>query len=272
MTLATTRDANTVSRPGPQHAAAVFAVISVGAQIAYPLVSESAKLQLSRITVICFALASFVHVANTYGLAVLVRFLTIALGVGLVAEVVGVNTGFPFGRYSYTGRLSPELAGAAVLVPFAWAMMAWPALLAGRRTPHPVLVGSALLVSWDLFLDPQMVRDGNWTWAPSRWPTIIGIPVSNYLGWTFTAAVMLSLLHRWIPAIAVPAPNPVAQGGLSVPFALLGWTWFSETLGHLVFFHRPAVAGIGGSVMGAVLVYVLWCSASDRDRDRGATC
>ena len=48
----------------------------------------------------------------------------VAGGGGLIAEAVGVATGIPFGRYTYTGTLGPEVLGVPVIVPMAWVMMA----------------------------------------------------------------------------------------------------------------------------------------------------
>ena len=58
--------------------------------------------------------------------------LGVAGGLGLVAEAVGVRTGYPFGGYDYTGTLGAEVLGVPVLVPLAWTMMAWPALVVAR--------------------------------------------------------------------------------------------------------------------------------------------
>ena len=53
-----------------------------------------------------------------------------------------------------------------LVVLFAWTMMAYPALIAARRIARGwvFLYGGAILMGWDLFLDPQMVAAGRWTW------------------------------------------------------------------------------------------------------------
>src|SRR5690242_15259496 len=57
---------------------------------------------------------------------------------GFAAELAGVATGRPFGRYAYSDKLGPRVAGVPLLAAAAWAMMARPAwvtagLLARRR-------------------------------------------------------------------------------------------------------------------------------------------
>ena len=128
----------------------------------------------------------------------------------------------------------------------------WPAFLAGRRSGRWVgaVVGALILTTWDLFLDPQMVRDGHWFWRPTSWPTLHAIPLSNMLGWFGVALAMLAVLRFLVPAGTV---RNASAAHLAVPYALLAWTWFSETFGHLVFFHRPSVALVGGVAMALAL-------------------
>ena len=56
------------------------------------------------------------------------------------------------------------------MIPLAWTWMAWPAWLVAGGAGAPaaaarVAVAALGLAAWDLFLDPQMVAEGYWTWA-----------------------------------------------------------------------------------------------------------
>ena len=89
---------------------------------------------------------------------------------GFAVEALGVATGFPFGRYAYGAALGPTLLGVPLVIPLAWTWMAWPAwIAAGHLTGHSAAPGGRSaavgLAAWDLFLDPQMVAEGYWTWA-----------------------------------------------------------------------------------------------------------
>ena len=82
-----------------------------------------------------------------------------------------IGTGVPFGRYEYTGRLQPAVAGVPVAVPLAWWGMAVPArevahaALVHQSTPgRRIVLGAVALTAWDLFLDPQMTGEGYWRW------------------------------------------------------------------------------------------------------------
>lgn len=231
-------------------------------QISYPLLSGPALRLSTVVTVLLFAAASLAHAAAGYGLRTAAVLLVVGGGIGLLAETAGVHTGVPFGTYSYADSLGAKVLGVPVVVPLAWTMMAWPCLLLGRRLAARrsglrrrvvvALTGGLTLAGWDLYLDPQMVAAGHWTWRfpDPGLPGVPGIPLTNYAGWVLVALVMVSTLD------AVTGPRPDATAGAPVhpdlvPAALLGWTWLGSGLANLAFFDRPAVAGYGLLAMGA---------------------
>ncbi|PSO52868.1 MAG: carotene biosynthesis protein, partial [Actinobacteria bacterium QS_5_72_10] len=133
------------------------------------MVDGAARDRLAIAVVALFAAASLAHAAARRGVAFAGWLLAVAGGVGMGAELIGVATGWPFGEYRYTGALGPHVAGVTVVVPLAWTMMAYPALVVARHVTQRPVAGVALaawaLTAWDLFLDPQMVADGAWRWA-----------------------------------------------------------------------------------------------------------
>jgi putative membrane protein len=219
---------------------ALLAGLVVLLQVAYPLVHGTARDRLTVTTVVAFFLASSAHALQQRGAGWLGRFLLVTVGGGLAVEVVGVATGFPFGGYEYGDGLGWALLGVPVVVPLAWAMFAYPAHCAGVRLGHPVLAVGWALASWDLFLDPQMVREGYWSWDDPS-PGINGIPLTNHLAWLVVALLMAALL-------------PARRADDRVPLALLLWTWASSVLANLAFFGRPGVALAGGLAMAVVAV------------------
>lgn len=256
--------------------AAILAGATVLAQISYPLLSGE-PLRISTITtVLLFATASLAHAAASHGPGSALRLLTVAGGVGLLAEAVGVTVGVPFGGYAYAGTLGPAVLGVPLLVPLAWTMMAYPCLLLGRRLAPAVPavpagtrrravavgLGAWTLAAWDLYLDPQMVAAGHWSWhdpTPAL-PGVPGIPLSNYAGWLIVAVAITSTLDR-----ALPEPDDVRAE--AVPATLLAWTWLGSALGNLVFFDRPAVAGYGVLAMGVTTLPYLRQVAGGRATD-----
>jgi putative membrane protein len=255
---ATPQDA-TARRRSADAVPAVLAAGAVLAQVAYPLLDgpgrASAALTGATIAaVLLFCAASVAHAGLTLGPRAAATLVAVAGGAGLLAESVGVSTGYPFGEYAYAGTLGPQLLGVPLLVPLAWTMMAYPTLLAGRllagaRSWAAPLLAAWALASWDLFLDPQMVAAGHWTWAfpDPGLPGVDGIPLTNFAGWLAVAFLLQVGLHVLLPA----APGPRAAGG-TVPFVLLAWTWLGSTLANAVFFDRPGVAAWGFVAMGLV--------------------
>lgn len=226
----------------------VLASCGVLSQIAFPL-TGGGTLPLTIATVGFLAAAALTHALVRYGAAAAATLLLVAGGGGLLAEVVGVHTGVPFGDYAYSGTLGWQPLGVPAVVPMAWVMMAWPALHVGRLLATGALarvaVGAFALTAWDLFLDPQMVDAGHWAWAnPSpHLPGVEGIPLTNFAGWLLVSFLVVGLLDRLVPRLD---PTPV------VPLAVYLWTYFSSVLAHAVFFGRPPVALVGGLVMALV--------------------
>ncbi|WP_084263216.1 carotenoid biosynthesis protein [Actinomadura formosensis] len=174
-----------------------------------------------------------------------------AVAVGYAAEWIGVRTGFPFGEYSYTSLLWPQPGGVPVIVAVAWGGMGLAAhAVATVIVPEGGLkrwaAGAAALTAWDLFLDPQMLRLGLWTWqdaGPYR-----GVPVSNFVGW-----LAVSLLVMGVIDMIVGRAGKAASGGL---VAIYGVMAAMETLAFAAVFEPPdrVVAVAGGAAMGTFAV------------------
>jgi uncharacterized membrane protein len=174
----------------------------------------------------------------------------------LAVERFGTSTGLPFGRYGYTDRLPPRVAGVPVAVPLAWFAMALPSRavaerLLGERSPAAarVAAGSALLTAWDLFLDPQMTAEGYWRWErPGKYR---GVPLGNYAGWLVTSAAVQGLLETLLPACA-------PRTGTSDLAAVYAWMAVMSTVGFAVFFGDPLVALVGGAAMVPPALAAFW--------------
>jgi len=227
-----------------------LALTTVLLEIGYPLTSGHHRDVLTVLTVVAFFLASASHAAIHRGLGWAAGLVLLTAGMGLLAEAVGTATGWPFGHYTYANTLGHKAFGVPLVIPLAWSMMAYPALLLGRRLSGSrvtaALLGGWTLASWDLFLDPQMVAAGHWRWSRVRHalPGAPHVPVSNYLGWLAVAVVLLGLLQL--------LPRRAADD--RAPAGLLLWTYASSVLGNAAFFGRPLTALLGGVGMGVVVL------------------
>ncbi len=239
------------------------ALLTVALQIPYPLVSDDMQRVLTISSVLSFSLASVLHAFDSRGVRAAAALVVVCVGGGVLAEAVGWRTGVPFGNYRYNDTLGVKVLGVPVVVAMAWAMMGWLALLGGRRVVEQLglagsksmvvvaVMGSLVLVTWDLFLDPQMVDAGHWRWLSTPGPSLHGIPVVNSVGWFIVGIVMVGALQ-----FLVPVERRIGRSD-AVAWLLLGWTWFSECFAHIVFFGRPWVGAIGGIAMSAVLLVVV---------------
>lgn len=226
--------------------------LTVLSQILWVLVSGHVRDLFTVGGVVAFFLASLTHALATQTPAWVLRFFGLTLFFGWAIEAVGTATGFPFGAYYYDDRLGPHVGAVPWLIPLAWAMMSYPAYLAAtcafRSRPLRVVVAAAILAAWDLFLDPQMVSEGHWSFTHPQpdLPGVPGIPLSNFAGWAVAALVLMTLIDL---VARSPLPAPPA----SPPFVLLTWVYLSNILANAVFFGRPAVAVIGAVGMGIPL-------------------
>jgi uncharacterized membrane protein len=233
-----------------------LAVAAVLAQILYPLVEGDARDANTLLTVLLFSGASLSHALIHRGWRLALGCVAVFAGGGLLVELVGVATGFPFGSYTYSDRLGPMVGEVPLIIPLAWSMLGYPALVLARTiTSSPWLgisVGAGALAAWDLYLDPQMVAEGYWQWFGTG-PHLIGtVPATNYLAWLGTAWLMMAglwpLTRQW---------STRAQDD-HVPLALYAWTWLGSLIAHVFFFDLPQSALYGGVGMGLFVGLLAW--------------
>ncbi len=221
-------------------------------QISYPLIEDETLRIVTITTVLVGALVAVVHGHLSYGFKYSSRYLPIAFAFGLGIEVLGVHTGWPFGVYEYDASLGEQLFGVPLVVPFAWVMMVHPCLCAARRIAGKwvFLYGGALLMAWDLFLDPLMVGAGRWTWevTGAHAPFTPDIPMSNPFGWLLAGIVISGLLNK-----VLPQERRKEGASLRAVDAVPLWTLFGGFVGNLFFFDRPGLAFFATAVRGAIL-------------------
>ncbi len=137
---------------------------------------------------------------------------------GFIAEAVGVHSGFPFGRYEYTGALRPQIFGVPLVMFAAWmALIAYvKAILAEFRFPPwlAAIIAGLWMTAIDLVIDPLAAGELNyWRWIDAG--GYYGVPAQNFLGWF---AVSLCVFGAIDLIDGKPGrPNPWARAiGLSI--------------------------------------------------------
>ncbi len=170
--------------------------------------------------------------------------LAVALLFGLGIEWLGSRTGIPFGAYDYTAP-GPTIVGVPLLVPLGWWAFTMIAVSAAPRLARWAdvrLVAPAVLVAWDLGLDPLMVAEGFWRFERGAF---YGVPWSNFLGWYLSGVVLVTLLVALEPRLR-DLRSPDLRTIFVVQGMLMG--------GGLVFFGLAGAAPWAVAAMAAVVV------------------
>lgn len=160
--------------------------------------------------------------------------------VSLASELMGTTYGIPFGAYSYTSLLGIKwFDRVPLLIPLSWFTMSWACWIVARqrvRGARAVLLGTALLVAWDLLLDPAMSKvTSYWVWGEAG--SYYDMPWSNLVGWGVTGLVLFIILNkvtpdprgRWSFSSAVYLIN----FALPLGFCLLNRYWLAAVAGPL---------------------------------------
>lgn len=221
-------------------------------QIPYPLLDGRALEILTLLTVYSGAAAMLIHASMSFGNKFALTYLGITALFALVIESIGVNTGWPFGIYEYSKTLGLFIFDVPLVVLFAWTMMAYPALIAARRVAGGwvFLYGGAILMGWDLFLDPQMVTAGRWTWevTGAAFPFAPEIPLSNPFGWLLSGLTLIAILHFILPT----ERRKEAPSTLVVDI-YLAWSLIGGFVAQFFFFGRQGLALVALLIYGAIL-------------------
>lgn len=149
------------------------------------------------------------------------------IGIGAVAEIVGLFTGFPFGRYEYTDRWVPTVPLGMghrfpLLLPLAWLMMVGGSFLFVSQfwKDWRLVLGTAILAA---AIDVPMERAmtdvlGYWKWIPPG--PLYGAPFLNTVGWVLVGGLAAIGLRR---VTAVPGSSR-----LVLPFfcGFVAWNGF----------------------------------------------
>lgn len=245
-----------------------LAACAIGAQIVYPLVNGGVRDLVTVAVVVFLAATALTHAVVARGAVWATVMFFATAGLGLASEIVGTETGFPYGSYFYaTGRLGPDVFDVPAVVPLAWTAGFYPIwcavsfVLRGRHSSTGKSVGRVTLtaigmVGWDLYLDTQMVTDGQWTWTSpiAGLPGLPSIPLSNYLGWFLVSLVMASIVEGARRLLHRTSVETTAVSD-TVPLVIFMWTWLGSALAHAVLLEGPELrysAVYGFAAMGVV--------------------
>ena len=115
------------------------------------------------------------------------------MGYGL--EVLGVNTGYPFGDYSYGEAFGWRWMGTPFLIGLNWWILAYAGAMI-CRTLTPILWLNALICGIlitliDFILEPVAISLNFWSWSGGN------IPIQNYLTWFVCIMLFSWAIYRF---------------------------------------------------------------------------
>jgi putative membrane protein len=189
-------------------------------------------------------LASFLFIAIVnFGLRTTLLFTVLTYAVSLACEWSSVHNGFPFGLYHYNDATRAReiwVFGVPFMDSLSFTFLAFAsytvALLLSsplyrrgtdlrildtweiRGAPRVWLMAALFMVMVDMVVDPLSVLGDRWFLGKIFWydppGPHFGVPISNYLGWYFVAAITIAIF-QWLdatlnrgatkPACSIPA-------------------------------------------------------------------
>lgn len=118
-------------------------------------------------------------------------------------ELIGVQTGLPYGEFAYLIDLGPMLFGDVPLgLPIFFLPLVLNSyllvllLLGSRATATGLRLGGtlAMVMAMDLVLDPGAVSLGFWGYVEGG--SYYGVPASNFAGWLLSGAISVWVFDR----------------------------------------------------------------------------
>lgn len=169
-----------------------FGIIACSIDIFKPLFEIGTPYHLILINVFLFYDAKIWNTA--FALCLLFAFF-----LGMISEIIGINTGLLFGDYHYTDALGYSVFGVPLLIGLTWTGTAYAcnSLIQQNYFPklfRPVLA-SLLMVAFDIVLEQFATRIPLWQWAEGK------IPMYNYFCW-FVIGLVISYVFQLFSKIS----------------------------------------------------------------------
>jgi bisanhydrobacterioruberin hydratase len=138
-------------------------------------------------------------------------FLAACFILGIIVEVIGINTGFLFGDYSYGNVLGPKIKNVPLLIGLNWFLIIYCCGISIHtllmkainriaadtgKTPiamkalSVIIDGATLAVFFDWLMEPVAVKLGYWVWNGDG-----SIPMFNYICWFIISLLLLMVFH-----------------------------------------------------------------------------
>ena len=124
--------------------------------------------------------------------------------IGMLVELIGVNTGMLFGTYHYGGNLGTKFFGVPFLIGINWVVLTFlTASIAKRYVPNKwlaILCGSILMVALDFFIEPTAPIFDFWQWGGGA------APIRNFVDWFIVSFLLQIIVRKELPEKSASYP------------------------------------------------------------------
>lgn len=192
-------------------------------------ISSQTRIFLLLLYIIFLSSFTFYHGSKTLGRDNIIVFVGISVVITFVAEFLGTHYGLIFGHYYYTENLGLKVLDVPIEIPLTWFNILYLSYILSQILLLPffnfqrsskivikILASSVLvglfMVTWDFINDPYMVSLGMWVWIqPAEFFNLMlfDIPVSNFIGWFFTSALVIVLFEIYYFKTIHPEVTPL---------------------------------------------------------------
>ncbi len=148
---------------------------------------------------------SFMNLLLSFAIMILSRktnrkyfilFLVLTFLVGMVAEWIGIHTGYLFGDYYYGENLGTKIDGVPLIIGINWGVLTictcnFTSLFIKKSTWISSFVSAFLMMLLDVLIEPVAITSDYWHWDS------LNIPLYNYFCWFAVAFPLHFLYFKW---------------------------------------------------------------------------
>lgn len=139
---------------------------------------------------------------------------------GFTVEIIGVQTGYLFGVYSYGSNLGPKAMGVPFMIGLNWVLLTWACAGLVRRWISNIMLSvglsAVLMVLLDILMEQAAPLLGFWTFTPKQ------VPMRNYIDWFWTGLITQSILQYAVTRFSWKLSLHIV---LAIAFFFAGCLW-----------------------------------------------
>lgn len=208
-------------------------LFTIGIHLANRLLNLGLNPEITENLMLFFpAVLLVLHSTFTLGVNKAFGFICLAALVGLIMEILGLQTGVIFGGNYVYKQSSFMLFNVPLIVPIYWAIFIYTTYCVSnaflfwlnKNKPNfknrnfylilPLVFFNGLFtVLIDLIMDPIQVHAGTWTWLDKG--VFYNVPFGNFFGWFLVTAIVVSIFR--IYEYFFPAKTLIDNSTMLIP-------------------------------------------------------